>query len=172
MDFIAHLLWSWVIFAGPQVYWAIFFGVLPDFLPFGSHLVVYIVRRCKGMAQRRFYGNFPTMQSYFNLPENQWVYRVYNYTHSLVVWFCVFCIGSLIGIFLKFFPWALFAWLVHICMDIPTHTARFFAPRFLTPINTKIHVNGISWAHPIIMIVNYSCLILVLLIRLHQYGII
>ena len=40
MDFIAHFLWSFIIFSGPQLYLALFFGVFPDLIPFGLNIAV------------------------------------------------------------------------------------------------------------------------------------
>lgn len=42
-------------------------------------------------------------------------------------------------------PWRLLgAWGLHILIDIPTHSRRHWAPRFLWPVS-KVTVDGISW---------------------------
>ena len=68
MDFFAHALWSAAIFWGSQVWLAIFFGIMPDLLPFGTNIVLGIFKkeRLKPKSQQE-------MQDYYDQPENQWV---------------------------------------------------------------------------------------------------
>lgn len=54
------------------------------------------------------------------------------------------------------------AWFLHILMDIPTHTYRFYPTPFLWPVS-DVKLNGFSWATPWFMIVNYSIIILIYL---------
>lgn len=159
MDFFAHALWSAAIFWGSQVWLAIFFGIMPDLLPFGTNIVLGIFKkeRLKPKSQQE-------MQDYYDQPENQWVYKFYNWTHSIVIWAVVFVIAIFIERANNSFPYYLFAWLIHILMDIPTHTKAFFAPQFLTPVS-KFCIDGKSWAHPAIMILNYGSLIAFALMR-------
>jgi hypothetical protein len=111
------------------------------------------------------YANRDSMMTYYQQPQNLWVYRLYNWTHSLVVWAIVSMIIFFISLNYTYTPWFLFAWLLHILIDIPTHTRAFFAPQFLIPLS-KFNVDGKSWAHPIFMAVNYSLIILFLILRL------
>jgi hypothetical protein len=161
MDFIAHLLWSAIIFTGSQLYAAIFLGVMPDLIPFGLHLLISPFRNKTQVNHR----DVNSMMSYYDLPQNRWVRNLYDWTHSLVMWALFFGVFVLIGHFMGFFPWFMFAWLLHIVVDIPTHTRAFFAPRFLTPLS-RYNFDGWSWAHPKFMIVNYSLIILFGILRL------
>lgn len=159
MDFIAHLLWSMAIFWGPQVYLAMFFGVMPDLLPFGSNLIIGRFRN-KGRKMK-----YPEdLFDYYRQPQNKWVYKFYNWTHSLVIWALSFMIAFIIERIQGSFPYYMFAWLLHVIMDIPTHTKAFFAPQFLTPLS-KFCVDGKSWAYPAIMALNYGSLILFVVLR-------
>ena len=45
------------------------------------------------------------------------------------------------------------AWLLHIAIDIPTHSVQFFPTPFLEPISSYV-VNGIMWGQPIIFFPN------------------
>jgi hypothetical protein len=45
------------------------------------------------------------------------------------------------------------AWLLHILVDIPTHSTRFFPTPFLWPISSY-EFSGIGWANPMIFIPN------------------
>lgn len=159
MDFIAHFLWSMVLFWGTQVGLAMFFGVMPDLLPFGSNMIIGRFRN-KG----RTYKYPEELFEYYRLPQNQWVYKFYNWTHSLVIWGLVFIAAYFIELRNGSFPYYMFAWLLHVVMDIPTHTKAFFAPQFLTPLS-KFCVDGKSWAHPVIMTINYVSLTLFFVLR-------
>jgi len=168
LDYIAHFLWSSILFAGPQMYWAMLCGVLPDTIPFGSLMLRQLFRRNSADQQKRTYRDREAMMSYYQRPDTRWVYGLYNWTHSLVVWGILFIVLWFVGEANGFRPWFLLAGFLHILMDIPTHTHKFFAPRFLTPFS-KFHVNGISWATPWVMVVNYSSIVLFLILRLLNY---
>ncbi len=163
MDFIAHLLWSTIIFVGPQVVLAAFFGVMPDLVPFGLEILVRRWRNPPGIRQQ------VGMLAFYDLPQNRWVFRLYCWTHSLVMWGLTF--GIFVGIWAVGwvdFPVFLFAWFIHICVDIPTHQKVFFAPAFLTPLS-KYRYDGKSWAHPTFMKVNYTLILAGIVFRVVQF---
>jgi len=164
MDFIAHLLWSTILFIGPQVFLAAFFGVMPDLLPFGLELLTRRRRNPRGLYRQ------VGMVSFYDLPQNRWVFRFYCWTHSLVVWALYF--GTMVAIWAvgwADFPTFLFAWLIHICIDIPTHQKAFFAPAFLTPFS-HYRFDGKSWAHPTFVKVNYSLILAGIVFRVAQLS--
>ena len=153
MDIFAHGLWSYAIFHKKKYVWlAVLFGLLPDFLSFGIIFVINLVN-----------GNFnrgpPAISS---LPE--WLFAAYNLTHSIVMFIAVF---FLIYLITKHWFWPLTAWAVHIIIDIPTHSTRFFPTPFLWPVSDYVF-NGISWATPWFMAVNYSALLIVFLMIAHN----
>lgn len=150
MDIFAHGLWSYAIFHKKKyVWWATLFGILPDLLSFGILFVINILS-----------GNFARGRPSLNSIPN-WLYSAYSFTHSLLMFFAVFIIIYLIT---KKWFWQLTAWAIHILIDIPTHSDKFFPTPFLWPISGYTF-NGISWATPWFMIVNYSALMIVFLIR-------
>jgi len=146
MDIFAHGLWTAVVYqkVPPRVrWWAVFFGVAPDLASFGVFFVQRLVQGTLGFGQ-------PTAWS---IPA--YVYQLYSYTHSLVVW-----VAAVLLVYLcdrRRIPWVLGAWGIHIVIDIFTHSADFFPTPFLWPLSS-FHVNSFSWGEPWFMALNYSAL--------------
>jgi hypothetical protein len=165
MDFFAHLLWSGIIFADTNFYLGCFCGVLPDMVAF---IPSFFRRRRPNVNWRTPEGR----QTILDSPEYQRSLRLYSWTHSLIVWGIAIAIGALIWSFAGGdFPWFLFGGIIHISIDIPTHSLQFFAPAFLTPIS-KYRFDGYPWANWKFMIINYAGIIIGILIRLSQFKII
>jgi hypothetical protein len=141
MDIFAHFLWTFAIYwQHPKRWLAGFIGMVPDLLAFGPVFIMNIFTGHRGV---------PSLSS---IPS--YVYAMYNITHSLVT----FTILALILWFAarKWF-WLLGGWLLHIIIDVPTHTNAFFPTPFLWPIST-LKFSGISWGTPWFMLANYSSL--------------
>lgn len=146
MDIFAHGLWSFAIFhKRSDVWWAVLFGVLPDLLSFG---ILFFMNLFTGSLQR----GPPALST---LPK--WLFTAYTLTHSLVLFAAVFLLVFLIT---KSWYWPLAAWVIHILIDVPTHSTKFFPTPFLWPIS-NYNFNGISWGTPWFMIVNYISLVIV-----------
>ncbi len=162
MDFFAHLLWSGIIFADTNIYLGCLCGTLPDIVAF---IPSFFRRRRPDVNWRTPEGR----QAILNSPDYQRSLRLYSWTHSLVVWGIGIAIGVLIwsGVGGDF-PWFLFGGVIHISIDIPTHSLQFFAPAFLTPIS-KYRFDGYPWANKWFMIINYTCITIFLLLRLLQF---
>ena len=156
MDIFAHGLWTFAVFHKKKYVWlAVLFGVLPDLLSFGILFVSNLLR--KGLSFPR---GPPPVET---LPK--WLFSAYNMTHSLFVFGLVFLLIFLIT---KQWFWPLTAWAIHILIDIPTHSTRFFPTPFLWPVS-DFRFNGISWATPWFMLINYGALLVVfILIALFQ----
>ena len=122
MDTFAHALWSFLLFhKTDQVWWAVFFGTMPDL-----SLV----------------------------PD--WVFTLYGITHSVFIMAGVFLLSFL---FTGGIPIALWAWPLHVLIDIPTHRRDFLPTPFLWPVSTW-KFPGISWGQPAFMIANWSLIII------------
>ncbi|MBI2650622.1 hypothetical protein HYX04_04895 [Candidatus Woesearchaeota archaeon] len=146
MDIFAHGLWSYAIFQNKKyVWWAALFGVLPDILSFG---ILFVMNMING----NFHRGPPALNT---LPK--WLFTAYNLTHSFVLFVAVF-----FAVFLITKNWylPLLAWGIHILIDVPTHSFRFFPTPFLWPISDYMF-NGISWATPWFMLLNYGSLAIV-----------
>lgn len=151
MDFVSHGLWGGVGFgrkSRKDFWWAILIGMLPDVLSFGVHLAITVF-------QKVFLGVSPPGGDlrYHQVP--QYVYNLYNFTHSLLIFVVVF---GLVWLIRRKPLWVLGAWGLHILVDIPTHSFEFFPTPFLWPIS-DFKVNGIAWGAPIIFIPNVAFLV-------------
>jgi membrane-bound metal-dependent hydrolase YbcI (DUF457 family) len=150
MDVFSHGLWGGIAVGrrSKKSFWtAVAFGVAPDVIAFGPFLVVRLLDQGTEFFSRL--GQRPDIHS---IPD--YVHTVYSTTHSLVVFAFVFAI-----------VWAIrrkpivemLAWGLHICMDIPTHSDRFFPTPFLWPLS-DYHINGIPWSNPYIFFPEWGLL--------------
>jgi len=159
MDIISHGLYGWTIFGRKnkkQLWLSIGFGILPDFLSFGIPFAGTIVAMLSGSHISAF------SQAWHHTGEN-YIAVIYNITHSLIVWAVVF--GALWLIYKKPVK-ASFAWLLHILIDIPTHSIAFFATPFLWPIS-NYKFDGIPRSNKMIFIPNV--IVLVVLCSMYIY---
>lgn len=148
MDILAHGLWTAVIYNRTKFkprLWAVLFGIAPDLLSFGWIFVYSIFFR-------GFYFGPPDFNS---IPSALFV--TYNIWHSLLVWLFIFGIVWLIR---KRPWWPLAGALLHIAIDVPLHEADFFPTPWLWPVSNYT-IDGISWAHPVFMLINYSLLAII-----------
>lgn len=167
MDVLAHTLWTNAVFHAKYSrqrkmrYLAAFFGVVPDLVGFAP-LITYLV------FTGRFFNAFPGNIT----PLTHWTVRfaenAYNYTHSLVIFTIVFVLVAIIGMTYRYFKtkqfswwvfWPLLGWALHILIDIPSHRGFYETP-FLFPLSEARFSHGVSWAHPIFMLINYSSLVI------------
>jgi|WetSurMetagenome_2_1015567.scaffolds.fasta_scaffold181981_2 hypothetical protein len=151
MDVISHALWSNLIFKEantPDQVLAIALGTAPDLLAFGPMMAVQLIRKQRKQWKKVDESNYQEIAS--AIPN--WVYRIYDVTHSIPVWL----VGFLVWWFLAGrIPWPAFAWLIHILVDIPTHTIKFFPTPFLWPFS-GYRFGGISWGERWFMRLNYA----------------
>lgn len=144
MDTLAHGLWGGMIAGWKRRFGLAFmFAVGPDLSSFGALTAIRIAT-----------GNFePGKPSIDGLPD--WLFTAYDISHSLVV-------AGAVWLFLWFtvrwlaVPFS--GWLIHIVLDIPTHSRAYFPTPFLWPVSDYT-VDGFSWAQGWFMILNYSCLL-------------
>lgn len=148
MDVFSHALWTNILYTKARRYalWGVLFGVLPDFVSFGPLFL-----------QRAFFPeDAPHIQWGSRDPSQipQYIYTLYNWTHSLAVFFAVFAVS--LFIFRRIW-WPMFGWGFHILIDIFTHTSRFFPTPFLWPVS-NFKVSVVSWGNPIFLTVNVALL--------------
>ncbi len=147
MDILSHGLYGGVAFGRKSKlsYWkAFFFGVMPDLCSFGIFMIGAFI------LSDHAYEPGPPHPSI--IPS--YVYTLYNITHSLVV--ATLVIGCVW--YLQKKPMVeLFAWPLHILVDIPTHSSAYFPTPFLWPLS-DVTVNGISWGSPYIWYPNLALL--------------
>lgn len=157
MDVFAHTLWTNVVFYKKyrlekwNRFVAVLFGLLPDLFSFAPVFIYSFVSRTE----------------FFDLiGKNVWVVRYasesYNYTHSVVFFGAAILLVYLVRRLMhkSAFYWPMWGWLLHILIDIPTHRGFYETP-FLFPLSGYQFSHGISWGHPIFMIINYGALALI-----------
>ena len=146
MDIIAHFLWTFAIFfKNKKRLVAGFFGVMPDIVSFGPHLVLSLI-------VSGFVFGKPDAAS---IPGS--VHFLYSLTHSLIIFIFVMLLSYVIA---KKVYWVMFGWGLHILIDIPSHSKDFFPTPFLWPISYYT-VSGVSWGNRWFMIINYGLLAIV-----------
>ncbi|MBR9693265.1 hypothetical protein GOV07_05060 [Candidatus Woesearchaeota archaeon] len=145
MDIFAHILWTLLVFHGYDwVWWAVLLGVIADSITF---FPVMIYGLLKG---ERFKGP-PKLTGF----AKKWS-RIYNFTHSLIVWGAIsIIILAVTGSF--WMP--MWGWLLHILMDIPTHDRDFFATPIFWPVS-NYKLPGATWATPRAMSLIYGLVVL------------
>ena len=79
---------------------------------------------------------------------------VYAVGHSLVAFALV---NGFIALLTHRRAEGLFGWLLHILIDIPTHSFNYYATRFLWPIS-DFRVDGIAWWTPWFWVSTYAAL--------------
>lgn len=162
MDIISHGLYGGIALGRDNrkaFLTALALSVLPDILSEGI-MFSLIFLNAPGM---------PTLDNgHPNLSDfPQYAQNFYNCTHSLIVFLTVF---SVIWILRKTPFNLLFAWAIHILIDIPTHSLELFPTPFLWPLS-DLKFNGINWREPIVMVPNIVLLlILYSLWFLHNRG--
>lgn len=112
-------IWDWTLAA------SIFFGVFPDLVSIGLHLIYNVIR----------YGQM----GWESIPA--WIFTLYDCTHSLLI------AGIVIGVVAlryKMLAVTMAAWPVHILADMFTHgKGKFATPIFFPVSDYKFH--GVNW---------------------------
>jgi hypothetical protein len=170
MDVISHALWAALIAKLANfkekiklnAWAAAFWGAMPDVFAFVP-LFIYLFYKLGT-------GTLDTSQ--FSHPEdfeppkadtlfiNRLTHFLYEMSHSLMVFFVVFIVVA----FIYRKPiWEMAGWLLHIIIDIPTHSFQFYPTPFLWPFS-DYKFDGISWADPYFLVLNYLLIFLVYLL--------
>ena len=156
-----------------KVWQMVFWGVFPDLFAFTIPLVWMFWNIIFGKMN---FSDFPQPENMEPaardpLPILQLASMLYDIGHSLIVFIVIFGLAAFLLRLelppsLKLWrtswrtPWEMSGWLLHILIDIPTHSYRFYPTPFLWPIS-EWKFNGFSWGVPWFMILNYSAIILV-----------
>ncbi|MCS6789007.1 MAG: hypothetical protein NZ484_00305 [Patescibacteria group bacterium] len=167
MDIFAHALWTNLVHGytihkkeiNISKFWSIFWGVFPDFFAFTPIFFWSIINRINLKPEDIEPINKDSL-FIFNFTHN-----LYNISHSLIIFGIIFLIVYLIK---KKIYFALFGWPLHILIDIPTHSYRFYPTPFLWPIS-DFKFGGISWGVPWFMFLNYSLILIFYLIAFLKF---
>jgi len=153
VDILAHSLWALALAgAAPRkvrprmrLPWAAAWGILPDLATFAVPAVVRIWRLATGASK--------SLLPDGSGPRFDWVWNVYNGTHSAFVLAVVF---GAVRLILRRPVWEMLGWALHILIDVFTHNG-LFAVQFLWPLSA-IHVNGARWEAGWLLAANYAAL--------------
>jgi len=170
MDILAHGLWAGA--AGRainlkkknplKVWWAVFWGLMPDLFAFGP---AFLWLGWSLVVGNLSMADWPRPEKIEPIGHESWpifqlANSLYNISHSLAIFLLM---AGLVAFFAKKIPWEMGGWLLHILIDIPTHSYKFYPTPFLWPFsNWKF--DGWSWGNLEFMIINYSLLALAYLI--------
>jgi hypothetical protein len=167
MDTLSHGFWAGAAYKAVNnktdkklsVGWAAFWGVFPDLFAFTIPITMILLGMLNGTMSSADLpdptGIEPPMARQMLWPV-QLASMLYNYSHSLVIFSLIF---GLVYLLKKRPVWELGGWLLHILIDIPTHTYLFYPTPLFWPLSSW-KFDGFSWGTPWFMIVNYSLLLL------------
>lgn len=179
MDGPSHIFWTWAVSVKIKekyiktlnIKLAVFWGIFPDLFAFGLPILLIISEVLTGKIS---ISDIPGLEK-IEPPQNgfasvlQNISLLYSFSHSLIILSAAFIIIAGI-LFLKqkisrktaasIIPWELGGWLLHILIDIPTHSSAFFSTPFLWPIS-NFRISGIAWSTPWLLALNYLAIIFV-----------
>ena len=146
---------------------AVFWGMLPDLVSFTIPFVWIFWGLIFGGLNL---SDLPKPQEvepapHDTLPVFRLTSLLYNISHSAVMFLIIF--GILFLIFKRPF-WEMTGWLLHILIDIPTHSYQFYPTPFLWPLSSW-KFNGLPWETPWFLAVNYGAIIIVYFL-LHKWN--
>ena len=171
MDIFAHGLWTGAAYKALNnkrafaeknklsIKLAVFWGVFPDLFAFTVPFAIIFYNIFFGSLN---FSDFPKPDNTeppgaTGLLVMSIAQRLYNVSHSLVIFAVVFLIVYFI---FRRMPVEMLGWAFHIFIDIPTHTYEFFPTRVFWPI-FGWKFSGISWGEPWFMALNYGGLAIV-----------
>ena len=154
MDTLSHALWGKGLF-GYRKYrrYSFLFGALPDLFSFGIYFIHSI-----------FFSSSPVMGRPTRSEIPEWVYSLYDISHSLVIASIIIFIVYKIN---KEFAFPMLAWPAHIILDFFTHSIEFFPTPILWPIS-DFKFDGIPWSNPIIFFTNVLLIFLLFIYRIKK----
>lgn len=165
MDIISHGLWSGALFKSVNLklkrkkfnFWhAAFWGMFPDIFAFVIPYTIWILALILGIVQLPDAIKIGATTSAF--PYYNFIGILYSISHSLIIFSAVFL---LIWLIFKKPIWIMLGWLLHILIDIPTHTIGHYPTPILWPIS-NFKINGlIYWRSSWFMVADILLLIIV-----------
>jgi hypothetical protein len=177
MDILSHGLWAAAAAKGTKLsapkirkinpWFAAFWGMFPDLFAFCISFVWILVKVVSGQFDRSIVPNPENLEP--AATSQLWPMRLslylYNYSHSVVIFFSVLCFIVVLRYLiqkrplLQILPFEMFGWLLHILCDIPTHSYKFYPTPIFWPL-WGWKFNGFSWGVWWFMLLNYSLLAL------------
>lgn len=155
MEIVAHglLASATAIFANRwirtpiQIGWLVWWAAFPDVLAFGPSFVAGLWLRLAGGASSGSAGGHVLPHVHIGLP-------LYPAGHSLIVFLLAFAFTTILA---RRVVLEVLGWLLHIAIDIPTHSLRYYATRFLWPVS-DYRIDGLAWWTPWLWVTTYVAL--------------
>lgn len=175
MDIFSHGLWSAAIYKGANIKvkqrlktrLAVIFGIFPDVFSFAPLFIWLFGGLVFGYSS---FSDFPRPDA--TEPARQdtlLIFKItsllYNFSHSLFAFVIIF---GIIFLIFKRPVWEMLAWLLHILIDIPTHSYKFYPTPFLWPVS-DFKFDGFSWSEPWFLVLNYFALTIVFIFLKRKY---
>ena len=152
MDTLSHALYGKGLFGYRKYRWTSFlFGALPDLSSFGVYFLVQLL--CNF---HKFQYGRPSIEE---IPI--WVIELYNISHSLITAFVFITIVYFVK---KDLTWPMFAWPVHIIIDLFTHSIEFFPTPIFWPLS-NYRFDGIPWSNIYVFMTNIVLIFLIFFYR-------
>jgi len=166
MDVVSHWLWGTLV-TRKRVHWKVSgpMSVLPDLVAFVPSAIYSFATGMErtGVDETTTTAEFPSI-----------AWNMYQLSHSIVISGVLMLVTMAFLIrhphhrltsfitspssrpfTLAFLIWL--PWFVHILVDIPTHTLRFFPTPVLYPLSDAMF-DGVRWSHPVIWFSNLALL--------------
>ena len=174
MDIIAHGLWAGAIggtlgrkvrISKSTLWWMIALGVAPDIAPM-LPVIAYAFANPRSL---QFIFAYVTATPGLEPDLPAWVWQLTHHLHcamhSVVV---LGLLTAVMWLFMRRFPVVLMGWWSHVLIDIPTHSADYYAVPLFYPIGDYAF-DGVAWHEPWLMAANYAALIAVYAWLFRQY---
>lgn len=158
MEIVAHGLWAAAAAIAAKrsagirlrVGWTVWWACFPDVLAFGPGIALGLWLRPAGGPDAGAAHGHLLPRVHIGLP-------LYPTGHSLIVFLFVFGVVSILA---RRPVLELLGWLLHVLIDIPTHSLRYYATRFLWPVS-GFRIDGITWWTPWFWAATYVALLVV-----------
>lgn len=170
MDIFSHGLWAGVAYKAVNkrggrslsVKLAAFWGMFPDLFAFTAGFVWLFWNLAfwdlSFVSLPHLGGSEAAIEE--TLPIFRLTSLLYSISHSAIVFLVIFGVAFLV---FRRPIWELGGWLIHILIDIPTHSYQFYPTPFLWPLSDW-KFDGFSWGTPWFLILNYSAILIVYLL--------
>lgn len=166
MEIIAHTLWTT---AGAKIannvakkknkkikfnyFWTAFWGLFPDIFSLSIPIIVFAFDYIFTNIDISSISQIREIVNSYNIS-----LILYPITHSIIIF--AFSFG-LVWILRKSIPLAMFGWLSHIILDMPSHGEGVFATPIFYPISNWGFPYGTTWASTKFFIINYALILIV-----------
>ncbi len=161
MEIVAHVLWASAAVitarrytnAGIPVRSTLWWAAFPDVLAFGPPIAAGVVLRLAGGPNSAPAEGHILPHVHLGLP-------LYPAAHSALAFLVVFALAAILA---RRVVVGMLGWLLHIVIDIPTHSLDYYATRFLWPVS-DFRIDGVAWWTPWLWAATYAALGVVFLL--------